>query len=212
MYAYVRNNPTTLNDPSGLDPPVQAGVGDPNAVAWTEWGDEPESSTGAIENWTGEDPQTVQVQAQQAQQKTDTVTFTEYKGEDWFNPAGHIGVSVDGSPGVGYTDKNSSDDIKAFLGEKVPGDVRPIKQGREIQKDDEGKDMTVTMHVTHDEADHMRQFIAKTKASPRSYQRGHNNCSEWAADVAHAGGIKVPRDMYPSDLIRDLRKAAGSPP
>jgi len=56
MYAYVRNNPTTLNDPSGLEPADEAGVGDPNAMAWTERGEEPESSTGGIENWPAQPP------------------------------------------------------------------------------------------------------------------------------------------------------------
>jgi RHS repeat-associated protein len=34
MYAYARNKPTTVTDPSGLLPPQQAGHGDPNVIWW----------------------------------------------------------------------------------------------------------------------------------------------------------------------------------
>jgi RHS repeat-associated protein len=197
-YAYVRNNPTTLIDPSGL---LYCSAADKNntqnCVTDQEYHRAPDNYKGYTHyNSSLDDVKNVDV------------TVTNYKGMKG-NPAGHEGISVGGQRSVGYTDKDESDDAKAAEGRSVPGAVKPIVPGRQAAQP------PVTIDVTPEQADRIQGYINDKTTNPGNYNLFVNNCAQFCSRALQAGDVPVfaPFLQTPGDLINQLQiMLAPAPP
>lgn len=140
------------------------------------------------------------------------VTVTAYPGIHG-NPFGHAGVSVNGSPAVGFEPAPGWDSVVlvgAFTPELgvVPGAVLPISPGRRLDPSCSFGSCSVTIPATPKQDQAMLDYIKNRTEHPGIYQMYGRNCTEFVYDVLRAGGIGAPYTPFPRELANGL--AAGN--
>jgi len=129
------------------------------------------------------------------------VTITAYRGLRG-NPAGHLGVSVNGSPAVGFNPA-SGWDLLALIG-PVPGAVWPIQPGRPVDTRCANGACQVTIHTTQDQDQAMFNYIKNRINNPGYYDMVGRSCALFGRDVLNAGSVKTPWTPLPRELINNL--------
>jgi RHS repeat-associated protein len=131
------------------------------------------------------------------------VTITKYQGEA-SNFVGHITISVNDNPPVGFQDSSGFWDALAALDYPVPGAVKPVDPSRPILD-------TITIPTTPAQDAAMQQYIDNRTQQPGFFQLTTRNCAQFAADALRAGGLAVPYDVLPGSLMQDLHEAYDPP-
>ncbi len=226
LYAYVHGNPVNYNDPTGhwaggLPPGQRYDNGDPfGGLDWVPTGGifEPLSAVDALmDNLPNpaqqanaqpaaqekQDPKPTAGQQGTKAQRGHTLTESQVSGQGG-NPAGHIVVSVDNGPQVGYgpkKDLSRGQVVKEALDSSVstPGQVEPRAPGTKVLK-------SVTFHVSGRRAKDAQAEIELWTSNPGNYQLKEHSCVTFGEAVAAAAGVPAPNDLFPAFMIRDLQK------
>jgi RHS repeat-associated protein len=137
------------------------------------------------------------------------VTVTGYPGVGG-NPFGHVGISVDGSPTVGFNPAPGWDPV-AVVGPItpelgiVPGAVLPVDPGRPLDPGCSWGTCTVTIHTTPQQDQLMLDYIRNRTLHPGIYQVYGRNCATFVYAVLRAAGVKAKHTPFPRDLLNSLR-------
>jgi RHS repeat-associated protein len=137
------------------------------------------------------------------------VTVTAYPGVGG-NPFGHVGVSVNGAPAVGFNPAPGWDPgavggmLTPWLG-IVPGTVLPISPGRSVDPNCKMGPCSVTIQTTPQQDKTMNEYIIDRTAHPGFYQAYGRNCASFAESVLREAGIDAPVTPFPRELVNSLK-------
>jgi RHS repeat-associated protein len=134
------------------------------------------------------------------------VTIIAYPGAAYHgiqNPGGHLGVSINGSPAVGFNPAPGWDPA-AIAGANVPGEALPVDPSSPIDNRSVGGSCRVTIRTTAAQDQAMLDYIRNRTNSPGNYQLFGRNCAEFGGDVLRAGGVNAPWTPLPRNLVNDL--------
>jgi RHS repeat-associated protein len=183
MYAYARNNPTTLTDPSGLLYCGPANGGVPSCISDTEYARTP-TNYGDYTHYDSSLDNVTSVR----------VAVTAYAGQHG-NSFGHAGIGIGDEPAVGYVPADGETPLM------TPGAVEPVAFSRSVVAE-------VFIDVTPEQADRMQGYVLDTAANPGDYSLRSNNCAHFVAKALQAGDVPVPLDRTPKGLVEDAQKFA----
>jgi RHS repeat-associated protein len=113
------------------------------------------------------------------------------------NPFGHVGVSVNGSPPVGFDPVELGYAVTPLL--PVGGTVDPVSSSRSI------KDQIV-IHTSPDQDQAILRFIKNRTEHPGLYFLYGRNCATFAEDALRSAGFTAPSDISPYFLLKDLHQ------
>jgi RHS repeat-associated protein len=137
------------------------------------------------------------------------VTITAYPGANG-NPFGHVGVSINGSPAVGFNPAPGWDPFSIFG--PVPGAVLPVQPGRPVDPNCANGACQVTIHTTPAQDQAMLNYINNRTNNPGYYDLAGRNCGQFGRDVLNAGGVKTPWTPFPRELLNNLTNPSPRPP
>jgi hypothetical protein len=75
-----------------------------------------------------------------------------------------------------------------------------------VQENNKKATLSVTIHVTPDQAKAMRTYIQQAQHRTQGYDPSSRNCASFVEEVLRAGGVKAPSDITPKGLVMDLQK------
>jgi RHS repeat-associated protein len=123
-----------------------------------------------------------------------TVTFFQGQGG---NPFGHVGISVNGSPTVGFHPTSSSSVLNTLLGGPIAGTWKQ-DSGAVIQ--------SVTIPLSGSQDQTLSDYLANAGLTPGSYQLGSKNCATSVGRALNSVGINPPGfPPTPGALLSYLR-------
>jgi hypothetical protein len=131
------------------------------------------------------------------------ITVTEVKGQG-LNILNHTVVQVDDNQQVGFdpakdlTLKQIEEEAYGFDKKGTPGVVVPrAESAKTIDQ--------ITMHVTAFQASGSQLIIDLRTVDPGNYHVTLRNCDEFVKDVLKGGGINTKSDVFPRNMMKDLR-------
>jgi uncharacterized protein RhaS with RHS repeats len=198
MYAYVRNNPPTVTDPTGLGGPQPAATGaayveEMNQYLYSDYNafqaPPPPPEPLPTPPPPGPAAQTVTVTVQQVSSA---------------QPFGHATVSVGGDKPVGLVPNSDAAASAAATTEAVIH--LPISVAGHVSDDNRKSVAQAKIKVTPDQAKKMREIIQKAEHTPQRYDPAYRNCATFVEEVLRGGGVSVHDDMTPGGLVQDLQR------
>ncbi len=109
-----------------------------------------------------------------------TVTFFQGQGG---NPFGHVGISVNGGPTVGFHPSPNSSAVNTLLGGPVAG----------MWKQDSGTVIaSVTIPLSSSQDQVLSDYLANAALTPGSYQLGSKNCATSVGGALRSVGLNPP--------------------